>query len=184
MSEYTLAQLAAIYTVYKDLDFSRVAYCCTCGKAIHIDKIEDCYSLFGHYIARSVEPKLKLHPYNIHAQCPSCNMRTNKSKEYDDYMIYRYGKDIKQKLLADDRFLDVEFAKRFYIKQILKLANKFPELAELVVDVETGELKSDVEDYINPIERQWDDYSITYKQDLDAISKFLKTKRSIEYERL
>lgn len=184
-NKYTLAQLAAIYTTYKDLDIgTRTVNCCTCGRSIHIENIEDCYNIYGHFIPRSVEPKLKYHPKNTHAQCISCNMQVSKQIDfaYDRYMKFRYGEKIISELKADDSFANLEYAKQWYVFELIKLSQKFPELSNIVVDETTGELL-DVVDIEDPIQEQWDTYSPTYKQDLDELTKLLGTE-PIEYERL
>ena len=184
-NKYTLAQLAAIYTVYKDVDYrTKTVNCCTCGKSLHIEQIEDCFPLLGHYIPRSVEPKLKFHPNNIFAQCPFCNMQVSKVVDdaYDNYICYRFGKEFKLNLLADDSFKDLDKAKQWYINELCKLSQKFEELRTVVLDIDTGEILDDVTSIENPIEEQWDTYSLTYKQDLDELTKVLGTE-PIEYER-
>lgn len=185
MNKYTLSQIAAIYTVYKDININYTVNCCTCGKSIHIEQIEDCFSLYGHYISRSIEPKLKFHPYNTHAQCPECNMKVSSDidKKYDEYMVYRYGKNIKEKLLKDNRFSDINFTKNFYTKAILKLSFNYPELKNIVNIDDSGiivplEIKKE-----NEIVEQWYTFSKTYKQDLDTLVRYLKSE-NIEYERL
>lgn len=184
-NKYSLAQLAAIYTVYKDLDAkTRTVNCCTCGDSLHIEQIEDCYSLYGHWIARSIEPKLKFHPDSTFAQCPWCNMQVSKTVDdaYDKFIEYRFGKNHKQDLLQDDRFNDLEFAKQWYIQELIKLSQKFPELQIIVLDSNTGEIFDIIEIIENPIEEQWNTYSVTYKQDLDELTRILGTE-PIEYER-
>lgn len=179
--EYTLTQLAAIYTVYKDINLNRTINCCSCGKTIFINSLEDCYNYFGHYISRSKEPKLKLNPYNIHAQCVNCNMNPTKQTKtnYDNYMIYRYGKDIKNKLLNDDSVYGLEF----YMIELYKLSDKFFELKSIF---NSDSNRKFIEEYndCNDIEKQWNTYSITYKQDLDVIARALNLKENFEYERL
>ena len=102
-NNYSLSQLASIYCVYKDLSVTtRTVNCCTCGKSIQITSPEDSFSLFGHYIPRSVSRKLKYHPQNTHSQCSSCNLNTtlNIDNSYTNYMIYRYGENIKNELFT------------------------------------------------------------------------------------
>lgn len=105
-------------------------------------------------------------------------------KQYDDYMMYRYGyTDIKSKLKEDDSFADLDFAKQYYVLELAKLTKQYPELQDIVIDVDTGELLVDnivIEE--NPIEKQWNTYSQTYKQDLDSITRVLGVE-DIEYER-
>lgn len=190
MNEYSLAQLAAIYTVYKDIDNTRTVYCCTCGKPIHIETFEDCYAVFGHYFSRSQHPGLKFHPNNIFVQCPVCNMNFSSSVEaaYKQYMIYRFGKNIDEQLLQDEKqgkFRDTNEIKNYYVGEIIKLSQKFKELADIVVDNSTGEVisNSDIQESLNYIEEQWNNYSVTYKQDLDELTRLLRLE-PIEYERL
>lgn len=185
-NKYTLAQLAAIYCVYKDLDKrTHTVNCCTCGKTLYIEQIEDCYGLYGHYIARSLEPKLKYHPNNTFAQCPNCNMQVSGNIDiaYDNYIRYRFGENFKQKLLVDDSFKDIEYAKQWYITELIKLSQNFTELSNIILDKETGEIFDNIKDTKNPIEEQWDTYSVTYRQDLDILTKTLGVE-PIEYERL
>lgn len=186
--DYTLAQLAAIYCVYKDLSpITHNIICCTCGKTLYIEQVEDCFSLWGHYIPRSVSRKLIYHPLNTHAQCSQCNIYGNKNlvdKRYDEYMIYRYGNNIKEQLL-NSKEKTKEYYKEFYITELLKLISKFPELADVVVEKNTGEVLTNlgIIDTENRIEQQFFTYSPTYKGDLDTICKTLHVK-SIEWERL
>lgn len=184
--KYSLAQLNAIYCVYKDLNpETRIINCVTCGKSIYIDSPEQCYSLYGHYIPRSVEPKLKYHPWNTNCQCPQCN--TNETQQIKDsyrkYMTYRYGMDVDSKMKADAIKTDEEYV-NFYIEQLIQLSSIFPELLNIVCDGETGEIKdiatAEVE---NKIERQFHTFSKTYRQDLDILSKQAGAN-NIEYERL
>lgn len=180
MSKYTLAQLAAIYTVYKDLDAgTRTVNCCTCGKSIHIEQIEDCYNYYGHYIARSLNPKLRYNPYNTYAQCVSCNMDvSNKDIDsaFDDYVVKRYGSDFKTKLQADDKDYDIDF----YKGELVNLSTTFPELKDVVgMSKETKQQDTQTS---NDIIKQWNTFSNTYKQDLDELTKLMRTD-NIEYER-
>lgn len=182
--KYSLAQLHAIYCVYRDLDpGTRVVNCCTCGCSLHIEQVEDCYGVYGHFVERSLEPKLKFHPLNAFPQCPNCNMNASSSikTKYEDYMKYRFGSNIKTKLLQDDRFNDFEFAKQWYIRELIEKQQIFPELASVTVDIATGEL-FDVEEIENNIEKQWNTFSKTFKQDLDELVRILGTE-PIEYER-
>lgn len=184
-NKYTLAQLAAIYTTYKDLDFNtKTVNCCTCGKSMHINSVEDCFNIWGHYIPRSKEPKLKFHPNNTFSQCPQCNMQFSQeiNKAYDNYIIYRFGKDIKEELQKDSSFADVKYATSFYINKLLELAQQFNELYTVVVNTETGEFFDKVDIIEDPIVEQWNTFSINYKQDLDTLTKLLNTE-PIEYER-
>lgn len=187
-NKYSLAQLAAIYTVYKDLDGTRIARCCTCGKSMRIEQLEDCYNLYGHYLSRSTHPGLKFHPNNTHAQCPVCNLQYSSiiNKKYHEYMVYRYGEDIDNVLMLDEEkgvYGDNDETLNFYILGIIELSQKFPELVDIVVDKTTGEVLDKVELIENPIEKQWNSYSVTYRQDLDSLSHMLYTE-PIEYERL
>lgn len=181
--KYTLSQIAAIYTVYKDLDVgTRTVNCCTCGKSIHIEQIEDCYSYYGHYIARSKEPKLKYHPGNAFAQCVSCNMSTSSDIEnkYSDYIIKRFGKDYTDKLLNLSA-VDDNVYYEYYIKKLSELSLTFPEL-KTVVDINYSLSKSKDLEELNNIVKQWNTFSSTYKQDLDELVKIIKTE-NVEYER-
>lgn len=183
---YTLSQLHAIYIVYRDLDVgTRTVNCATCGKTLYINNIEDCYLYYGHRIARSIEPKLKYHPLNAFPQCINCNMQVSSSidKAYNDFIVYRFGKDITNDLLQDNRFIDQNYAKDYYINRLLELSNKFPELKDILIDYSTGSLLDTVEkDIDNSIIDQWFTYSLNYTQDLDYITNFMKTE-AIEYER-
>lgn len=185
MKKLTLAQLAAIYAVYKDLDpKTKTVRCCTCGKTIQIDNIEDCFRVWGHYIARSIEPKLIYHPLNSFAQCVSCNIYSNPKNmqdSYDKFMQYRFGSDIKIKLLQAEK-KDEDYYKGFYITELLKLSSKFPELLDVLVDQNTGEI---IENLVirNGIEKQFDTFSVTFKSDLDSLCKALNSD-FIEYNRL
>lgn len=187
-NKYTLTQLAAIYCVYKDLTKQHTINCCTCGKLLYIEQVEDCYAFYGHYLARSIYPKLKLHPKNTHAQCPACNLNfsTQIDNRYKKYMHYRYGDDIDDILKSEqDVFGDNNKTKNFYLEQLVFLTQKFPELYDVVLDTNTGEL---LDNYSiaygsrNDIEKQWDTFSKTYKQDLDTLTHTLRTE-PIEYER-
>lgn len=185
--KYTLSQLAAIYNVYKDLSDFKTVNCCTCGKSIHINSFEDCYALWGHYIARSQSRKLIYHPLNSHAQCPTCNIyfsdQNTIEQRYDNYMKYRYGNDIKNRLLHSEEKSE-EYYENFYITGLLNLVYKFPELADIVVNTDTGEIKNVKEILVsqNTVEKQFFTFSLTYKQDLDSLSKVLHSD-FIEYSR-
>lgn len=184
MNKYSLAQLAAIYTVYKDLDAgTRTVNCCTCGKSIYINQVEDCYNYYGHYIARSIEPKLKYHPFNAYAQCVKCNMQISQNIDdaYDKYIIRRYGKNFKQKLL-DEPVRSDEFCLEFYKCELRRLSNKFPELKQVIENYDEQDNNQFITENLNDIEKQWNTYSSTYKQDLDELVRVLKTE-PIEYER-
>lgn len=185
MKKYSLAQLVAIYATYKDLDpKTKTVKCCTCGKTIQINEIEDCFNIWGHYIARSLAPKLKYHPLNSFAQCVFCNAYsdyTNIQEKYDNYMKYRFGDGIKEQLLSAE-VKDEEYYKDFYITELIKLSNKFPELLDIVIDKNTGEIKNEGTSK-NKIEEQFDTYSPTFKSDLDTLCKCLKTD-FVEYNRL
>lgn len=187
---YSLAQLNAIYCVYKDLNLNHIATCVTCGKSIYIDSFEDCFNLFGHFIPRSVEPKLKYHPKNTHCQCPLCNLNETEEvkTKYKQYMQYRYGKDIEQELLNYNPKTEQQYIE-YYTEELLKLSAKFPELLDILVDKTTGEVLENIKvdngiDTINNnILKQFYIFSVTYRQDLDTLCKILHTK-PIEYERL
>lgn len=187
--QYSLAQLNAIYCVYKDLNpETHIATCVTCGKSIYIEEPEQCYNLYGHYIPRSIEPKLKYHPLNTHCQCQNCNLNETQQvrDSYKKYMVYRYGSNIDNCLRSADKKSDSEYI-NFYISELLKLSEKFPELLDIVCDENTGEIYSvdttDSADISNNIEKQFHTYSMTYRQDLDALSKYANAS-NIEYERL
>lgn len=183
-NKYSLAQVNAIYCVYKDLNpNTHTTSCVTCGKSIHIDSFEQCFSLYGHYIARSLEPKLKYHPLNTHCQCANCNMYETPTvkKAYDDYMVFRYGENIKNKLLAEEPKTEQEY-EQFYLNELVKLSTKFPELIEVICDSETGEVYNFEDKLDNNIEQQFKTFSVTYKQDLDELARALGTQ-PIEYER-
>lgn len=183
-SKYSLAQLAAIYTAYKDLDPKiRTVNCCTCGKSLYIGSVEDSFIYWGHYVPRSIAPKLKFHPLNTHCQCVKCNMQVSKDidEAYDKYMIYRYGENIKETLLHDEDFDEEDYAKNWYFVHIVELSQKFPELEQVVVDTSTGEVLSVVE-IEDKIQEQFETYSRTFKQDLDELTRLLGTE-PIEYER-
>lgn len=187
MHKYSLAQLAAIYCVYKDLDpITKTISCCTCGRLIHINVPEDSYAYFGHYIPRSKNRNLIYHPKNTHAQCPACNMHTTKeiSDSYDHYMMYRYGKNIKNDLMSISKtYTEDEYA-NYYINLLLQLSNNFPELLSILTNFDTGEvLESQDVRKNNRIENQFYTYSETYKDDLDRLCKILNVK-NIEWERM
>lgn len=183
INKYSLSQLASIYCIYKDLSLNRTVNCCTCGKTLHINNIEDCFNFWGHFISRSVNKKLIYYPKNTHAQCVNCNVVLNNSNihnKYVEYMEYRYGKDIYNELLKVEQQTN-EYYVNYYIEELLKLSIKFSELEDIFIDKNTGELITSF--YENEIEKQFYTYSITYKQDLDKLCKMLKCE-SIEYERL
>lgn len=185
---YSLAQLAAIYTTYKDLDKNHCVNCCTCGKTIHIQQIEDCYSLYGHFHPRSTHPQLKFHPYNAYAQCCLCNMSVSSDidNKYKNYMQYRFGSDYDEKLFKNyEIYLDLEYTKQFYIDELIKLSTYFPELQAIFLDYKTGEVLQNinVQKIESNIESQWETFNVTYRQDLDNFTRELKTE-PIEYERL
>lgn len=189
MNKYSLAQLNAIYCVYKDLDpETHVANCVTCGKSIFIDEPEQCFNLFGHYIPRSVEPKLKYHPQNTHCQCQGCNLNETQQvrDSYRKYMLYRYGNNIDDILKNSDKKSEEEYI-NFYVSELIKLSDKFPELVPIVCDETTGEIYDvDVEKgdtIMNSIEKQFHTCSASYRQDLDILSKATGAS-NIEYERL
>lgn len=188
MNKYSLAQLNAIYCVYKDLNpETHVATCVTCGKSIFIEEPEQCFNLFGHYIPRSVEPKLRYHPQNTHCQCQACNLNETQQvrDKYRNYMIYRYGNDVDRTLKTSDVKTDNEYID-FYVSALMGLSEKFPELLHIICDKSTGEvydIKTEKENKINHIEQQLHTYSITYRQDLDTLSKAVGAS-NIEYERL
>lgn len=185
-NRYSLAQLAAIYTVYKDIDpGAKNVYCCTCGRALHIESIEDCYSLWGHYLARSIAPKLKYHPDNAFAQCARCNMQCsgNIDRAYDEYIKRRFGNNHVSKLISESN-RDEEYYKQFYITEIIKLSQRYNELSEIVLDSTTGEIKEDLGvESENNIAQQFDTFSPTFRQDLDILTQAMQTE-PIEYERL
>lgn len=181
---YSLSQLAAIYCVYKDLSpLTHSVRCCTCGKNIIIEAVEDCYNYWGHFISRSVEPKLKYHPLNSHAQCINCNVNNHGMYvEYKKFMKFRYGEDIEYKLLNSE-IHDRQYYVDFYIEKLLNLSLKFLELQNVVVQQDTGEIISNViED--NKIMEQFYTYSKTFKDDLDTVCKTLKSNTFIEYNKL
>lgn len=186
--KYTLAQLNAIYCVYKDLNpETHIANCVTCGKSIFIEEPEQCFNLYGHYIPRSIEPKLKYHPLNTHCQCQGCNLNETQQvrNKYRCYMLYRYGNDIDSKLKSAEKKSEEEYVD-FYVKELIKLSNKFPELLSIVCDEDTGELydvATDDNSDVNNIEKQFHTYSVSYRQDLDMLSKIAGAS-NIEYERL
>lgn len=183
-TNYSLSQLASIYCVYKDLSpLTHSITCCTCGKIIHIEQIEDCFNLWGHYIARSVNRNLIYNPINSHAQCINCNViNQGMYNEYKRYMQYRYGENIENILLNAD-IHDNEYYKNFYITELAKLSSVFPELLNIIVDVNTGEILPTQQVFENSIENQFYTFSSTYKDDLDTLCKILKVN-FIEWERL
>lgn len=187
---YTLAQLAAIYTVYKDLDDTHVIRCCTCGKAITIEQLSDCYPLFGHYISRSIAPHLKFHPNNIHAQCVICNMSTDKSidKAYDAFMEQKYGVGYYDRLYDDYSYRDLDKAACFYKTSLLALIDKFPELKSIFLSsIEEGNEKlitaKENGNSTNDLLKQFKTFRHSFRQELDELTKILHME-PIEYERL
>ena len=96
-------------------------------------------------------------------------------------MKYRFGDSIKENLLSVEA-KDEEYYKNFYTVELIKLSNKFPELLDVVVDKNTGEIRNNSL-IKNKIEEQFDTYSPTFKSDLDTLCKCLKTD-FIEYNRL
>lgn len=183
---YSLAQLASIYCVYKDLSpLTHNTVCCTCGKTIHISQIEDCYNYWGHFIPRSINKNLIYYPNNSFAQCITCNVYSNGSKnieeKYSKYMLYRFGKDIFNELKQVKQQTQ-EYYREWYINNLIKLISKFSELSEVVLDTETGEVNY-TPYFNNDIEKQFYTYSRTFRQDLDIICRTLKIK-SVEWERL
>lgn len=185
-NEFTLAQLHAIYTVYRDLDSgTRTVNCCTCGKSIYINNFEDCYAVYGHYVDRSIAPNQKYNPFNAYPQCPQCNLNTtDKIKEaFKNYVIYRLGYDPESKIKNDKYYnYSEQYYKQYYLTELKKLSEKFSELTEIFTDLEekTEEKEKTITDNII---HQWGTYSDTYRQDLDTITKMLNTE-PIEYERL
>lgn len=187
MKKYSLSQLAAIYATYKDLNpKTKTVRCCTCGKTIQINCFEDCYKIWGHYIARSLEPKLKYHPNNTFAQCSSCNVFSDSNEmqeKYDKYMSFRFGSDIKQKLSESEPQTE-EYYKNFYTIELLKLSTTFPELKEIFIDETTGEVVDVTElPEENSIEKQFNTFSPTFKSDLDVLCRALNCEY-VEYNRL
>lgn len=189
MNNYTLSQLAAIYCIYKDLSpTTHTVNCCTCGKILHIEQIEDCFNYWGHYINRSISRKLIYHPQNSFAQCVSCNIYNNGNKNieknYDNYIKYRYGNNFRSKLLESEEKTE-NYYKTYYINELLKLSQKFPELIGILADNNTGELihNLDIKIYNNDFEKQFNTFSVSYKSDLDVLTKQLAVK-PIEWERL
>ena len=82
------------------------------------------------------------------------------------------------KVVSDSEWKD------FYIKQLLKLSNKFPELiSSVLVNEDTGELIEITDVIENSIEKQFNTYSKTYKEDLDRLCKILDI-RDVEWERM
>lgn len=184
MSNYTLSQLASIYCIYKDLSpLTHSVRCCTCGKNIIINSIEDCYNFWGHYIERSVEPKLKYHPLNSHAQCIMCNVQGKGMPiEYNKYMIYRYGDNIREQLLTSNKENE-QYYINLYTTELIKLSTIFSELIDVVVQKQTGEILSSVKQE-NSIEEQFNTYSPTFREDLDLLCKNLGSDNFIEWEKL
>ena len=187
MKELSLAQLHAIYSVYRDLDKkTKNVSCCTCGRKIIINSFDDCYSVYGHYIDRSIEPKLKYHPLNAFPQCIHCNVYENNTeikKKYDTYMRYRFGKNIKTDLINSEA-KDDNYYKELYTVELLKLSQDFPELLDILVDRTTGELLIDSENKIkNSIEKQFNTFSRNYASDLDHLCLYLNCEY-IEYNKL
>ena len=187
-AKLSISQLHSLYCVYRDLDIgTKTVNCCTCGKLIHIDEPQDCFQYYGHYIPRSVSRLLKYHPYNAHPQCLQCNLNETIDirKNYDRYMIYRYGKNIKDKLLSINQTYTEDQYKEYYINELLKLTCNFPKLAKLLIDDDdTGEIINFTQIHENDIEEQFYTFSQTYKQDLDKLCKMLKVKNFIEWERI
>lgn len=186
MKQYSLNQLAAIYTVYKDLSpTTHTINCCTCGKSIEIKQVEDCYNLFGHFIPRSVNKKLIYYPDNAFAQCSNCNVYQNGNAEIDErykkYMFYRFGNNIVEKLNKVEQQTK-EYYYELYTNLLLQLIPEFPELADVVIDKSTGEVIYAQITYNNSIEQQFNTFSKTYKQDLDTICKVICSE-FIEYQR-
>ena len=186
--EYSLSQIAAIYCTYKRLNpGTKIVHCCTCGKSINISSFDDCYNVWGHFIHRSISPYLIYHPLNSNPQCVSCNMQYNEdiSKSYEKYMIYLYGKDIKNKLLDEEseyRFKTNDELFDLYEKLLHNLEGIFPELSNLFYNDKNNDSKCELNYYSNSLEQQFNTYSKTYKQDLDILTKALATE-PIEYER-
>lgn len=183
---YSLAQLASIYCVYKDLSpLTHNTVCCTCGKTIHIAQIEDCYNYWGHFIPRSINRNLIYYPNNSFAQCVTCNVYNNGNKhieeQYIKYMQYRFGKEIFDELKQVKQQTH-EYYKELYINLLIELIPKFSELSEVVLDTKTGEVDYDL-NFNNDIEKQFYTYSQIFRQDLDTICKALKIK-PVEWERL
>ena len=188
-NNYTLSQLASIYCIYKDLSpTTHTVNCCTCGKTLYIEQPEDCFNYWGHYINRSISRKLIYHPQNSFAQCINCNVYNNGNKiieeKYNNYIKYRYGNDFKNKLLASEEKTE-DYYKTYYINELLKLSQKFPELIKLLADSNTGELicNVNIKTYNNDFEEQFSTFSVSYKSDLDILTKQLNTN-PIEWERL
>lgn len=186
MNNLSLAQLHAIYTVYRDLDKNKkTVKCSTCGKIIHIESFEDCFNVYGHYIDRSLQPEIKYHYLNAYPQCPLCNTQTTENirKNFDNYISYRFNtnpEQFKHNLIIDKRFNDYTFAYNFYVKELINLYKDFPELSQIIVDINTGAIIEN--NYDSEIEEQWDTFSTSYKQDLDTLTKLLRME-NIEYER-
>ena len=191
-NSYTIPQLHAIYCVYRDLDpATRTVQCCTCGKVLHIEQVEDCYAYYGHFIARSTEPKLKYSPINAFPQCIQCNVSCTKTidDKYKEYIQYRFG-DIDSyisKMYSEaDKFV---YDEDFYVHELIKLADKFPELISVIDQTyvkaknNSSVEKDNSDEAEKSISEQWNTYSNTYKSDLDTLTKILGTE-PIEYERL
>lgn len=190
-NEYSTTQLAAIYNVYKHMDSTRTVHCCTCGKPIYIAEVGDAMPLFGHFYARSQEPLLKLHPDNTQVQCVLCNMTPSKDidEAFAHYMERIYGPEIFEKLISErGKYADGDRGTRdFYVGKLTRLAQQFPELRPVVGLPPLATSASDVEEEENPasqsIVKQFKTYCQTYRQDLDELTKALKTEH-IEYERI
>lgn len=185
ITKFSLAQLHAIYCVYRDIDFAHNVRCCTCGKSMHIEQVEDCFNLYGHYLSRSQYPHLKYHKDNAFPQCPNCNMSVSSSidNKYAEFINYRYGEGFTEKLKQDNSFSDKNKALQFYVVELLELSQRHPELYSALVDANTGEVIEIQNVVENPIQEQWETYSPTFRQDLDEITRLLGTE-NIEYERL
>lgn len=188
--KYSLAQLAAIYTVYSELDQAHTAYCCTCGKQIRISSVEDCYPLYGHFIDRSKEPALKFHPMNTQIQCAKCNMSTDPAikRKFRQYMEFKYGENIIDKLLSEkSKYGDNILTRQEYLRRLSGLVDTFPELAEVLASSGSAHIVDRIhlenKGMATPLSTQFKMYSPIYKQELDTLTKFLRTE-PIEYERL
>lgn len=188
MNKYSLAQVHAIYCVYRDLNpRTKTVNCCTCGKTIYITSFTDCYSVYGHFIDRSVEPKLKYHNLNAYPQCSNCNtnlMNTKEGKQkYLKYILYRYGRDISEELKQEEQKTE-QYWLEFYKNRLLELISVFPELTDIVVDSNTGEVYDNNIISDNCIEQQFNTFSKQYKSDLDSLCRALKLDEYVEYNRL